>query len=181
MRVLLFQIIALGIPLPPEPVLTSWGTWLDAVNYYAEHYGKIMEVIDALDSTNSSAVAAVKSLPSEQLLEDILFIDSNFKIVSKSIILLESLICADTEIKCGPNLASNPPECRQQASQDSPQVQDDSWILAPARKKEFDRVGWNKLMGILKKIAVHWKERRLKRIKVSIEEMSEGSEIRRGV
>ncbi|KAJ4433634.1 hypothetical protein ANN_15944 [Periplaneta americana] len=49
-----------------------------------------MEVIDALDSTDSSAVAAVKSLPSEQLLEDILFIDSNFKIVYKSITLLES-------------------------------------------------------------------------------------------
>lgn len=90
MRVLLFQTIAPGIPLPPQPVLTRWGTWLDAVNYYAEHYGKIMEVIDALDSTDSSAVAAVKSLPSEQLLEDILFIDSNFKIVSKSITLLES-------------------------------------------------------------------------------------------
>ncbi|KAJ4431853.1 hypothetical protein ANN_20459 [Periplaneta americana] len=90
MRVLLLQIIAPGIPLPPQPVLTRWGTWLDAVNYYAEHYGKIMEEIDALDSTDSSAVAAVKSLPSEQLLEDILFIDSNFKIVSKSIILLES-------------------------------------------------------------------------------------------
>ncbi|KAJ4451609.1 hypothetical protein ANN_03078 [Periplaneta americana] len=51
---------------------------------------QIMEVIDALDSTDSSAVAAVKSLPSEQLLEDILFIDSNFKIVSKTITLLES-------------------------------------------------------------------------------------------
>ncbi|KAJ4437994.1 hypothetical protein ANN_13933 [Periplaneta americana] len=49
------------------PVLTRWKTWLDAVNYYAEYYGKIME-----------------------LLEDILFIDSNFKIVFKSIILLES-------------------------------------------------------------------------------------------
>ncbi|KAJ4451071.1 hypothetical protein ANN_02508 [Periplaneta americana] len=50
-----------------------------------------MEVIDALDSTVSSAVAPVKSLPSEQLLEDILFIDSDFKIVSKSITLLESI------------------------------------------------------------------------------------------
>ncbi|KAJ4427452.1 hypothetical protein ANN_25075, partial [Periplaneta americana] len=60
MSVLLFQTIAPGIPLPPQPVLTRWITWLDAVNYYAEHYGKIMEVIDALDSTDSSAVAAVK-------------------------------------------------------------------------------------------------------------------------
>ncbi|KAJ4450589.1 hypothetical protein ANN_02014 [Periplaneta americana] len=90
MRVLLFQTIAPGIPLPPQPVLTRWGTWLDAINYYAKYYGKIMEVIDALDSTDSSDVAAVKSLPSEQLLGDILFIDSDFKIVSKSIALLES-------------------------------------------------------------------------------------------
>ncbi|KAJ4432036.1 hypothetical protein ANN_20650 [Periplaneta americana] len=43
MRVSLFQIITPGIPLPPQPVLTRSGTWLDAVNYYAEHYGKIME------------------------------------------------------------------------------------------------------------------------------------------
>ncbi|KAJ4438691.1 hypothetical protein ANN_14638 [Periplaneta americana] len=56
---------------------------------YIECYGKIMEVIYALDSTDSSAVADVKSLSSEQLLEDILFNDSNFKIVSKSITLLE--------------------------------------------------------------------------------------------
>ncbi|KAJ4428923.1 hypothetical protein ANN_25919 [Periplaneta americana] len=48
-----------------------------------------MAGIDALDSRDSSAVAALKSLPTEQLVEDILFIDSNFKIVSKSITLLE--------------------------------------------------------------------------------------------
>ncbi|KAJ4443681.1 hypothetical protein ANN_05356 [Periplaneta americana] len=90
MSVLLFQTIAPGISLPPQPVLIRWKTWLDAVNYYAKYYSKIMEVIHALDNTDSSAVAAVKSLPSEQLLEDIVFIDSNFKIVSKSITLLES-------------------------------------------------------------------------------------------
>ncbi|KAJ4434136.1 hypothetical protein ANN_16456, partial [Periplaneta americana] len=84
MSVLLFQTIAPGIPLPPQPVLTRWKTWLDAVNYYVEHYGKIMDVIDALNSTDSSAVAAVKSLPSEQLLEDILFIDSDLKSCPKA-------------------------------------------------------------------------------------------------
>ncbi|KAJ4441134.1 hypothetical protein ANN_10984 [Periplaneta americana] len=43
MTVLLFQTIAPGIPLPPQPVLTRWKTWLDAVNYYADHYGEIMQ------------------------------------------------------------------------------------------------------------------------------------------
>ncbi|KAJ4447260.1 hypothetical protein ANN_09264 [Periplaneta americana] len=40
--------------------LDPLGNVLDAVNYYAEHYGKIMEVTDELDSTDSSTVAAVK-------------------------------------------------------------------------------------------------------------------------
>ncbi|KAJ4445719.1 hypothetical protein ANN_12404 [Periplaneta americana] len=56
-------------------------------------------------------------------------------------------------------------------------------------EKAFDRVDWNKLMGILKKNGVDWKKRRLfsnlymkQRVKVQIgEEMSEGSEIGRGV
>ena len=55
-------------------------------------------------------------------------------------------------------------------------------------EKVFDRVACKKLMGILKKIGVDWKERRLisnlyikKLIKVRIgEEMSEGREIGRG-
>ena len=55
-------------------------------------------------------------------------------------------------------------------------------------EKTFDRVNWKKLMGILKKIGVDWKERRLlsylymkQRIKVRIgEEISEGREIGRG-
>ena len=55
-------------------------------------------------------------------------------------------------------------------------------------EKAFDRVDWKKLMGILKKIRVDWKERRLvsnlymkQRIKVRIgEEMSEGREIEKG-
>ena len=55
-------------------------------------------------------------------------------------------------------------------------------------EKAFDRVDWKKLMGILKKICVDWKESRLlcnlymkQRIKVRIgEEMSEGREIGRG-
>ena len=55
-------------------------------------------------------------------------------------------------------------------------------------EKAFDRVDWKKLMGILKKIGVDWKERRLlsnlymkERMKVRIgEEMSKGRKIGRG-
>ena len=61
----------------------------------------------------------------------------------------------------------------------------DVYAIFVALEKAFDRVDWKKLMGILKKIGVDWKERRLlsnlymkQRIKVRIgEEMSEGIEI----
>ena len=61
--------------------------------------------------------------------------------------------------------------------------------LIQTSEKAFDREDWKKLMGILKKIGVDWKERRLlsklymeQRIKVRIgEEMSERREIGRGV
>jgi hypothetical protein len=30
-----FNPVAPGVPLPPEPVVTRWGTWTDAAIYYA--------------------------------------------------------------------------------------------------------------------------------------------------
>ncbi|KAJ4438372.1 hypothetical protein ANN_14314 [Periplaneta americana] len=74
------------------------------------------------------------------------------------------------------------------ASQDI-QKNEEVYVVFVDTEKAFDRVDWNKLMGIIKKIGVNWNERRListlymkRRVKVRIgEEMSEGSEIERGV
>lgn len=27
--------------LSPEPIITRWGTWLEAVQYYCDHFDKI--------------------------------------------------------------------------------------------------------------------------------------------
>lgn len=43
-RVQVFREVAPGIPLPPAPVITRWGTWLDAVVYYSTHWTLILEV-----------------------------------------------------------------------------------------------------------------------------------------
>lgn len=34
-----------GLKLPPEPVITRWGTWLNAALYYAENYEKIKKFV----------------------------------------------------------------------------------------------------------------------------------------
>lgn len=33
-----------NVPLPPEPILTRWGTWLDAVIFYADNFENIKNV-----------------------------------------------------------------------------------------------------------------------------------------
>lgn len=43
-RVQLFKDLAPGIPLPPAPIVTRWGTWLSAAHYYHNHFDKIIEV-----------------------------------------------------------------------------------------------------------------------------------------
>lgn len=43
-RVQLLRNIAPDIPLPPAPIITRWGTWLKAVDYYATHFEIIISV-----------------------------------------------------------------------------------------------------------------------------------------
>ena len=47
-RVALFRQILPSISLPPKPVITRWGTWIDAVVYYAEHLEEISALVNAL-------------------------------------------------------------------------------------------------------------------------------------
>ncbi|XP_049812015.1 uncharacterized protein LOC126259347 [Schistocerca nitens] len=40
-----FQTAHPDCPLPPEPVLTRWGTWFSVANYYADNHRKVAEVL----------------------------------------------------------------------------------------------------------------------------------------
>ena len=89
-RVRIFKEIAPTVPLPPKPVLTRWGTWLDAACYYAQYYNDVIKVLNALTGEDSSSITTAKTLASEQLLQDLLFIVHNFKDLSPAISRLES-------------------------------------------------------------------------------------------
>ena len=39
------------IDTPPQPVLTRWGTWLNAAEYYAKNLVKVREIVNALKVT----------------------------------------------------------------------------------------------------------------------------------
>jgi len=43
-----------NVPLPPEPVLTRWGTWLEAAVFNCDHFEDLKNVIDKLSKEKSS-------------------------------------------------------------------------------------------------------------------------------
>ncbi|KAL4149446.1 hypothetical protein QTP88_003396 [Uroleucon formosanum] len=53
-RIQIFKTMAPDIPLPPRPVLTRWGTWLNASMYYCDHFELIKEIINQLDRENAA-------------------------------------------------------------------------------------------------------------------------------
>lgn len=44
LRVQRYKDVLPNIPLPPEPVLTRWGTWLEAAFFYADNFDSIKQV-----------------------------------------------------------------------------------------------------------------------------------------
>lgn len=83
---------ALEIPLPPEPVLTRWGTWINAVCYYSEHFEALKQfVCNELDSSDAAAIGkAQKLFEKRSIRDDIAFIVSNFGSLPGVIERLES-------------------------------------------------------------------------------------------
>jgi predicted Zn-dependent protease with MMP-like domain len=49
------------LPLPPEPIIIRWGTWLTAAEFYAQHFNEIKTVVSALKN-DSAAVANLQNL-----------------------------------------------------------------------------------------------------------------------
>lgn len=89
-RVLLFKSIAPEISMPPEPILTRWGTWLSAANYYCEHFHVIKAVVNELNKNDSTAIKKSQELLAKQELEaSLAFVKTNYGSLPTCITRLE--------------------------------------------------------------------------------------------
>jgi hypothetical protein len=84
LRVEKFKQAAPSLSLPPKPVLTRWGTWLDAVMYYCENYSTIEKIVSELDSNEASSIKFVTEVFSSDLSGKLAYNKSNFVVVSKT-------------------------------------------------------------------------------------------------
>ncbi|KAJ4429318.1 hypothetical protein ANN_26322 [Periplaneta americana] len=51
-----FKAMAPGVPMPPAPILTRWGTWIEACVYYSEYFKCVKEVVDSFDSGDAVSI-----------------------------------------------------------------------------------------------------------------------------
>lgn len=97
-RVQIFRSIAPNIPLPPEPILTRWGTWINAAIYYCEHFSLIKRVIIELDEDDAISIKKVQDLIKDSNLEcNLTYMKSNFSALTSAILRLEKTGCLLSE------------------------------------------------------------------------------------
>lgn len=97
-RVDTFKTMAPGIPLPPQPILLRWGTWLTAAFYYCEHFPIIQAIINQFDKEDAISIAKCQKLLSEGTLKNkLIYIKPNFSSLPVAITKLETSGLALTE------------------------------------------------------------------------------------
>lgn len=79
------------VPLPPEPIVTRWGTWLEAVQYYNSFFLDIKAVINGFSGDESAAVRKAQAVLSVDSLQgDLAYLCTNFTFLANTIKKLES-------------------------------------------------------------------------------------------
>ncbi|KAE9529999.1 hypothetical protein AGLY_011461 [Aphis glycines] len=90
-RVLKFKEMAPGIPMPPQPILIRWGTWLSAAIYYCENYQLIKSIVMKFDKEDAVAIENAQKLLNDTNLElNLTFIKANYGNLPKYITTLET-------------------------------------------------------------------------------------------
>ena len=79
-----------SLSLPPEPILTRWDTWVNAANYYCEHFEQIKLIVNSFDDNDAVSIKNSKKYLSDQNIEaQLVVIKSNFGFLSDLITRLE--------------------------------------------------------------------------------------------
>lgn len=77
-------------PLPPEPVLTRWGTWVKAAVFLAENFDSVKSVVMQFKAEEATCIK--KELFSKSTMKiNLIYISNNFKIITETITKLKSV------------------------------------------------------------------------------------------
>lgn len=76
--------------MPPKPVLTRFGTWLEATEYYCENFDAVRSVVGSFDPGDSNAIAKAQiQFAVRETKSELAFIKANFSVVTRAITKLQ--------------------------------------------------------------------------------------------
>lgn len=78
------------LSLPPESVITRWGTWLKAAKYYAHNWAKIKSVVEALHDDSVAIVKTKELLQDDELFAQVAFINRHYVFLADCITQLKA-------------------------------------------------------------------------------------------
>lgn len=86
-----YQSVYPNIPVPPNPCVTRWGTWLKAAVYYTDYFQEVRTVIEMFDSNDSEAIGVAHNIfNSSHIKLDLAYIKINFSSIVTATVRLES-------------------------------------------------------------------------------------------
>ncbi|KAL4092191.1 hypothetical protein QTP88_026733 [Uroleucon formosanum] len=88
-RVDVYKEIMPSVPLPPEPVLTRWGTWIKAANFCADHLDNLKIILQKLEDKNVFSIKKLKSI--KNLERSSLTLCDSIQIVNNVILAMEKV------------------------------------------------------------------------------------------
>ena len=91
LRVALWKQMHPNLPLPPEPILTRWATWLEAALYYATHLSAVREIVSGLDPDDAASIQRGQEILKRKTLEqDLAFLRAHFSFLPAKLKLFET-------------------------------------------------------------------------------------------
>ncbi|KAL4127330.1 hypothetical protein QTP88_011505 [Uroleucon formosanum] len=107
-RIEIFKNMYPDLSLPPQPIATRWGTWLNAANYYCQNFQQIKNVVAELDATTSMYIEKAEILlENNDLKNELINISVNYyflvdvitKLETRDLPLVESLSVVEEAVK----------------------------------------------------------------------------------
>lgn len=78
-------------PLPPEPVITRWGTWIEAVNFYSDNFEAVKSVVETLSPDSAVSVSeSLSAFNNSKVICSVSYIKTHFGWLPDSIKKLET-------------------------------------------------------------------------------------------
>ncbi|XP_022166130.1 uncharacterized protein LOC111041895 [Myzus persicae] len=90
-RTILFKNKVPDTPLPPQPIITRWGTWLEAASYYCKYFNEVKSVVQELDPDEAVSIKISQNIFNHNSTSaDLAFIHSNYGFLPDAILKLEN-------------------------------------------------------------------------------------------